>query len=165
MKKQVILLNGASSSGKSTLAKALQTLIYDRLSERYGIVSIDEFLGMTPDEAIYEDDVYQISGDLCEKALAILHTENGVIIDHVMTSKRIYDGLKQKLSSYDIRMVHVCCPLQLLRKREAERGDRCPGSAEASAEYLFPKEGYDLTVDTGLKSAEENAALIFDRFF
>lgn len=26
--------------------------------------------------------------------------------------------------------------------------NRCPGSAESSYEYLFPKDGYDLTVDT-----------------
>ena len=32
--------------------------------------------------------------------------------------------------------------------REAERGDRCAGSAEASLNYLYPKDEYDLCVDS-----------------
>ena len=94
MKREVILLNGPSSSGKSTLAKALQAL-----------------------------------------------------------------------SPCPMRMVYITCPLQLLKKRELERGDRAPGSAEASAEYLFPKKGYDLVVDTSLKSPAENSMMIFNKLF
>lgn len=67
MEQQVILLNGPSSSGKSTLAKALQGLISDKRSERYEVVSIDDFLNMPPSETIYEDDVFNISDDLCKK--------------------------------------------------------------------------------------------------
>ena len=165
MEQQIILLNGPSSSGKTTLAKTLQGLISDKRSERYEVVSIDDFLKMSPSETIYEDDVFNISDDLCKKALEILETGDGVIIDHVITSERIFEQLKGNLSSCHIRMVRISCPLHLLRKRELERGDRCPGSAEASAKYLFPKEGYDLVVDTGMKSPAENSLLIFDRFF
>ena len=56
MEKHIILLNGSSSSGKSTLAKALQALIADKRNERYEIVSIDDFLKMTIEDVIYEDD-------------------------------------------------------------------------------------------------------------
>ena len=34
MEKHIILLNGSSSSGKSTLAKVLQTVIEDKRNER-----------------------------------------------------------------------------------------------------------------------------------
>jgi len=165
MKQQIILLNGPSSSGKSTLAKAMQTLISDRCSERYEIVSIDDFLKMSSEEPIYEDDVFEISDDLCTKVLEIINTGAGVIIDHVITSERIFEHLKNCLSTCHIRMVRVTCPLHLLRKRELARGNRHQGSAEASEEYLFPKNGYDLVVDTGSKSPAENALLIFDTFF
>ena len=161
----VVLLNGPSSSGKSTLARALQQLIADKGSKRYEVVSIDDFLPMSPDETIYEDDVFSISDDLCKKAQEILETGAGVIIDHVITSERIFERLKENLSSSRIQTVCVTCPLQVLRTREQARGNRCPGSAEASAEYLFPKEGYDLTVDTGTKSPEENALMIFGQLF
>ena len=162
MGQQIILLNGPSSSGKSTLARTLQGLISDKRSERYEVVSIDDFLKMSPSETIYEDDVFNVSDDLCKRALELLETGSGVIIDHVITSERIYKQLKEDLSSCPVRTVRVTCPMDLLKKRELERGDRSPGSAEASAEYLFPKEGYDLVVDTGMKSPEENALMIIN---
>lgn len=165
MGQQVILLNGPSSSGKTTLARALQGLILDKRSERYGVVSIDDYLKMSPAETIYEDDVFNISDALCNQALEMLETRDGVIIDHVITSERIFEHLKENLSSCHIRMVRITCPLPLLRKRELERGDRSPGSAEASAKYLFPKEGYDLVVDTSTKSPAENAVVILDSLF
>ena len=60
MQKQIILLNGPSSSGKSTLAKTLQKLIEEKRNEKFRIVSIDDFLKMTAEDAIYEDDVFEI---------------------------------------------------------------------------------------------------------
>ena len=162
---QIILLNGPSSSGKSTLAKALQVLIQEKRSESYEVVSIDDFMNTDPMETIYEDGVYAVSGDLCERVLEILRTGSGVIIDHVITSKRIFRQLKEMLHAYPLCLIHITCPLEVLRERERARGDRCIGSAEASAEYLFPAEGYDLTVDTGMKSAEENASLILENVF
>ena len=165
MTQQIILLNGPSSSGKSTLARALQTLISDKCSERYEIVSIDDFLKMSPEEPIYEDDVFEISDDLCSKVQEITNAGTGVIIDHVITSERIFEHLKNHLTSSQIRLVRFSCPLRLLRERELARGNRPPGSAEASEEYLFPKNGYDLTVDTGSKSPAENALLIFETIF
>ncbi len=158
--KQVILLNGPSSSGKSTLAKELQALIKERSAEKYEVVSIDDFMKTNPMETIYEDDVYAVSGDLCEKVLEILGTGSGVIIDHVITSERIFRQLKEMLSAYPLRMVRITCPPEVLRKREQARGDRCAGSAEASAEYLYPKDGYDLTIDTGIKPPRELALIL-----
>ena len=163
--RQAILLNGPSSSGKSTLAKALQERIKEKESEGYEVVSIDDFMQTDPMETIYEEDVFAVSGDLCKRVLEVLETGSGVIIDHVITSERIFRQMKEMLHAYPMRLVHITCPPEILRERERARGDRCAGSAEASAEYLFPKEGYDLTVDTGKTPAAENASLIYKRFF
>ena len=92
MEQSVIILNGPSSSGKSTLARALRNLIRKKSGYLYEIVSIDDFLKMSVDEAIYEDDVFEISPALIEAALGALRTGSGVIIDHVITSKRIFDS-------------------------------------------------------------------------
>ena len=160
--RQVILLNGPSSSGKSTLAKALQALIAEWLGQRYAIITIDDYMKIPKDETIYEDDVFEISGELCQGALDALKTASGVIIDHVITSKRIDRGLRETLHSCRMTTVRVTCPLDILRQREAERGDRCPGSAESSETYLYPKDGYDLTVDTGALSPSEAAERILN---
>ncbi len=162
---RAILLNGPSSSGKSTLAKALQRLIGEKRSESYEVVSIDDFMQTDPMETIYEDDVYEVSGDLCRRAIEILETGAGVIIDHVITSERIFRELQETLRAYPLIPVQITCPLEILKAREQARGDRCAGSAEASAQYLFPQEGYDLTVDTGSTLPEKNASLIFERIF
>ena len=163
--KQVILLNGPSSSGKSTLAKELQALIREQKAEDYQVVSIDDFMTTDPMETIYEDDVFEISGEMCEQALEILKSGSGVIIDHVITSERIFRQLKEMLYAYPLRTVHITCPLEVLIEREQARGNRCAGSAEASAEYLYPRDGYDLTVDSNMKSPRENALSIIEKFF
>ena len=131
MNQHVILLNGPSSSGKSTLARALQNSILTEANEAYEVV------------------------------LELLEAGYGVIIDHVITRERIFEQLKTSLRSYSILMVNITCPLDILLNRESMRGDRCIGSAEASFKYLYPKEGYDLVVDTGTTAPKENAKLIY----
>lgn len=159
---KVILLNGPSSSGKSTLSKALQKAIYEARKEEYDIVSLDDFLKMSVDDVIYEDDVFEISPQICSTSLEGLKAGHGVIIDHVITSQRIFEQLMDAIQEYTLVLIHVTCPLQELQKREIQRNNRCIGSAEASFEYLYPKDGYDLTVDTLASSSEDIALEIVD---
>lgn len=158
--KQVILLNGPSSGGKSTLALALQKQFIDTLNYKYSIVSIDDFMKLRTDETIYEDDIYEISGDMCKAALADLKKHDGVIIDHVITSERIFNQLNEMLDPNPILLVHVTAPLSVLKEREKARGDRCIGSAESSYEYLYPRFGYDVTVDTYFNTPKMSAMKI-----
>ena len=160
MNNQIILLNGPSSSGKSTLARNLQALIGEKHRLCYEVISIDDFMKIATNETIYEDDVYEINEELCTTARKELETADGIIIDHVITSERIYQQLRDMLRDYPIRTVRVTCPLEILRKRETDRGDRCPGSAEASLTYLYPKDAYDLTVDTHEFTSLECAEII-----
>lgn len=165
MNKKIILLNGPSSSGKSSLSKALQELIADMRSEAYEIVSIDDFMKVSTSETIYEDDVYEISGEMCEKIRELFNGGKGVIIDHVITSERIYDQLIDSMAPDKVDTVHIVCPLDVLLRREEERGDRCVGSAESSYTYLYPKDGYDAEVNTGVMSSEEAASKIYSELF
>lgn len=142
------------------MAKTLKELIETKTTERYEIVSIDDFLKMTTEDAIYEDDVFGISLQLCEKALEALKSNSGVIIDHVITSERIFDQLKERLSLYRLYLIHVTCSLDVLNQREKKRKNRCVGSAESSYKYLFPKDGYDLTVETDILGTKECALKI-----
>lgn len=155
MKQNVILLNGPSSSGKSTLSIALQKSLEYETGKKYGIISIDNFLDMTINEVIYEDDVFEISPKLCKAAIDMALSQKNIIIDHVITSKRIFNQLIKALEFCDIYLISVTCPLQELIRREQKRKNRCLGSAEASFQYLFPQETYDLTIDTFETSIEE----------
>lgn len=146
--KRIILLNGASSSGKSTLAAAIKESLKVKCNLEYEIISIDDFLKMSSNDVIYEDDVYDISPMLCQRARELLQMKEGIIIDHVITSERIYCMLRESLQHYDFLSVHVMCPMRILKEREKQRGNRCIGSAEASLQYLYPKGGYEIMVDT-----------------
>lgn len=155
MKQKVILLNGPSSSGKSTLSIALQKTLGCETGEKYGIISIDNFLDMKKDKVIYEEDVFEISSKLCKAAIDMTTSQKNVIIDHVITSERIFKQLIEALEFCDIYLIKVTCPLQELIRREKQRNNRCLGSAEASSQYLFPQDTYDLIIDTFKNPIEE----------
>ena len=165
MDRKIILLNGPSSSGKSTLSRNLQNYIAEKTGDRYEVVSIDDFMKVSTSETIYEDDVFEISGEMCDKVLELYDSGVGIIIDHVITSERIFNELIDRMAPRVVSKVRITCPLEVLKKREQERGDRCVGSAEASFTYLFPKEGYDLTVDTSAAASERIAQEIFEKLF
>ena len=150
-KPDVIVLNGPSSAGKSSIAKVLQQLLLDSGTDTV-ILSLDDYLQMSANEPIWEDDVFAIMPHLCEDILEALQDGKTVIIDHVITSFRIWQALCNAVSRSQMKTVLVRCDAETLRRREAERGDRCAGSAEASLQYLYPKTGYDLCVDSSNKS-------------
>ena len=160
MRKKVILLNGPSSSGKSTLSATLHDVLKLKRNEEYAVISIDDFLVMTTDKTLYEEDVFEISLKLCEEAINMLNTKKGIIIDHVITSERIFNQIVEALNFCDIYLIKVTCPLTELIRREGQRKNRCLGSAEASYQYLYPKDTYDLIVDTLKMTTEECSLLI-----
>jgi chloramphenicol 3-O phosphotransferase len=145
-KADVILLNGPSSAGKSSIAKALRRKL--RGSENSVIVSLDDYLQMSADEPIWEDDVFAVMPRMCESISAALQDGKTVIIDHVIASGRIWRSLINAVSGFQMKTVLVSCDAETLRLREKARGDRCAGSAEASLRYLVPKTGYDVCVDS-----------------
>ena len=59
------------------------------------------------------------------------------------------DPLLEAAEGFSTVKVLVTCSLEILRKREKERGNRFAGSAETSLQYLYPKDGYDLRIDSG----------------
>ena len=155
-----ILLNSPSSAGKSSIAKALQRKLRD--SGSAVIISLDDYLQMSANEPIWEDDVFAIMPHMCEDLIEALQDGKTVIIDHVITSARIYRALNNAVDGFQMKTVLVSCDVETLRQREAERGDRYTGSAEASLQYLYPKAGYDLCVDSSEASPATLAEMIIN---
>ncbi len=94
--------------------------------------------------------------------MSALQDGNSVIVDHVITSARIYRALNNAVDGFQMKTVLVSCDVETLRRREAERGDRCTGSVEASLQYLYPKTGYDLCVDSSEASPATLAEMIIN---
>ena len=162
MMKNIILLNGPSSAGKSTLAAELQKRLGGRGIDSV-IISIDDYMETDPNETIYEDDIFEVMPPMCRDLQAYVLSGKTVIVDHAITSERIYDMFLEAAACGDALTVKVSCDLEILLRRERERGNRCPGSAEASLRYLWPKDGYGLCIDNGTVSAAENAETILKK--
>ena len=158
---RMILLNGPSSAGKSSVAKELLQKLALCGADPV-VISIDDYMKIAEDEEIWEDDVFEIMPDMCRDITPALRQGKWVIVDHVITSARIYEALLASAAGYGVTSVLVTCSLETLRKREKERGNRFIGSAEASYQYLYPKEGYDLRIDSGELPPAASADKIMD---
>lgn len=152
----VLFLNGTSSSGKTTLAKALQA----RLPQSWMVVSLDTYLNQL------HDDVLTDNRQMCELIPSLLDGFNGSIaavsragvsqiIDHVLQEPQWLTPCLHALQGIPVIFVKVDCPLDELKRREAARGDRPPGMAEYQFHRVHQNKQYDITVNTASMTADE----------
>jgi chloramphenicol 3-O phosphotransferase len=163
-KGQIIFLNGASSSGKGSIAKALQGIVEKPCVH----LSIDDYLGayqkgLWDNEEAVEREWPNIIAGFHAAAAAIARAGNLVIVDDVLEEEppwienvlTFFDGL-------DVTFVGVHCPLAELERREKERGDRRQGMARQQFEQVHAQAIYDVEVDTSVLCSEECASIIVD---
>lgn len=152
MSGKIIFVNGASSSGKSTLSRALQA----KLDEPFWHFSIDhlreanvlplqrikneEFLWSAMRPAFFE------GFHRCLPALA--EVGNNLIVEHIVETEAWMHRLVLLLEPFDVFFVGVHCPLPELERREMERGDRRIGDARQDYEVIHTFGAYDLEVDS-----------------
>lgn len=152
---RIILLNGASSAGKSTLARALR----DSLDEPFLHVSSDHLVaaGMLPRRRDSDgpfDWWHQVRPRFfagfhrCLPALAA--AGNDLIVDHVIEFPAWRDDLASLLADLDVFLVGVHCDLAELDRRERVRGDRRIGEGREHvvADRIHTFGPYDVEVDT-----------------
>ncbi len=157
-KGQVILLNGPSSAGKTTLGKALQ----DKLLAEYGIhsllFSIDQFLKAADGSCTTVLSCLEAtrlplieSFHACIEAAA--RAGAVVVADHVLGEKAAWvEDFCKRLSGIPVLPVQVACSRDELQKRELARKDRPPDWQHALRQHQSihrPLPG-QLVVDTTL---------------
>jgi chloramphenicol 3-O phosphotransferase len=180
-KVQVVLLNGVGSSGKTSIAKALQTMT----AEPFLHVQMDAFFEMLPEsyqqhpegftfETVCEDGKPAVvikAGPVGERAMdgmrhaiaAMAAEENNLIVDDVLTDGQLPE-YRRLLAAFHLRVVGVFAPLDVLEARERGRGDRLIGLARRQFDRVHAGVDYDLQVDTSITSALECARLTKARF-
>ncbi len=97
-------------------------------------------------------------------AIAALAAQgNNLIVDEVMTGDQMteYAAL---LAPFEVRVVGVFAPLDVLESRERQRGDRMRGLARWQFDRVHAGMRYDLEVDTSTATPEQCAALIKQKF-
>ncbi len=167
----IILLNGTSSAGKTTLAKALQKV----MDAPYLHVPIDSFEDMIPEadrfgepgSALWQPIFNRVISGFHHSLAALASAGSNLIVDHLLVQGvEPYNWLEEcldQIAPFTVYLVGVHCPLEELRRRELARGDRGVGQAERQFSRVHQHGVYDLEVDTSLLSAEECAVLIKER--
>ncbi len=181
MTAKIVLLNGVGSAGKSSIAKALQTIS----AAPFLHVQMDAFLGMLPEalqdhadgfsfETVLEDGKPSVvirSGPVGARTMrgmrhaiaAMAGQGNNLIVDDVIFGDEMAE-YRALLSDFDLHVVGVMAPLEVLEAREATRADRLPGLARWQYPRVHKGIGYDLEVDSSRLTPLECARRIQQEF-
>jgi chloramphenicol 3-O phosphotransferase len=159
----IVVLNGPSSSGKSTLSRYL----CENLVEHHLHIELDAFRNMEPTN--YWDVGQQLAqvrvAALCRaiNATAATFSRHGqpVIVDHVLSSDA-WHYMLEDLIGLPVLVIGVFCSLEILIERELTRGDRKIGLAKSQFDSIHTKRHYDHVVDTSSSSALDCAQSILE---
>jgi len=172
---QVIILNGGSSSGKSTIATSLQVT----LPSPWLWFSVDTLVDAMPKTFLTSEAGLEIGADgsvrpgpefrrletawmrgIATMARAGAH----IIIDDVFVSGAdARDRWRAALADVSVMWVGVRCDPAVAAEREQARGDRVVGMAAQQAQMVHRGIEYDMEVDTTDMSPQECARLIAKR--
>lgn len=161
---RMLLINGASSSGKSTLARMLQA----RMPGPFWHISIDHLRdsGVLPTARIRsrEFDWRALREPFFigfERSLvAYAEAGNDLIVEHIMESEAWLTRLAMTLAGLDVFFIGVHCPLDELERREIARGDRPLGDARRDFHRIHSYCTYDVEVDGTVDAAANADAVI-----
>lgn len=166
---QVILLNGASSSGKTTLCKTLKEMLpapyfylsSDQLVDSGALPNVDRQVNDTPWSWNILRPTF-FSG-FHKSIAAFAHAGNCILVEHIVEHPSWLQELVLELKDFHVFYVGVFCPIEEIRRREQARGDRYIGEGESHiADGIHTWSDYDLSIDTTKLSPKENAQLIVD---
>jgi chloramphenicol 3-O phosphotransferase len=175
---RIVLVNGTSSSGKTTLVKALQAILPDPWLE----IGIDRFVFALPkrylDQPLWSEVFRYVrpngategpfrieTGALGQRLVTGMHMTVAalaaggldVIVDHVLLEDAWLEECRRLWAGSEVTMVGVRCPLPVVIERERARRDRTIGQAEAQFAVVHEGRTYDLEVDTSILTPEEAA--------
>jgi chloramphenicol 3-O phosphotransferase len=159
---RLVLLNGPTSAGKTTLSQAVAA----RLATPWLVLPVDLFhqVRTRPDADLTPrqwNDVRRRTLAAYHRALAgAVASGCDVLGDHVLSEPWRLDDLLRLTEGMDVLLVHVTCSPAELRRREKARGERDPRTAVTQQRQAFQHGDCDLTVDTTYGPDEPTAALL-----
>lgn len=160
----VILLNGCSGAGKTSIGRALQAT----LAPPHVVTGIDDFVfRMLPPQWHGAADGLQFQPQAdgsvplhlgpgamaMERAFhrsvrALADCGLGVIVDDVILNAELLADWLDALEGVPVCFVGVHCALEELQQREAARPDRTKGHMQTHFAHVHAHGDYDLVVDT-----------------
>ena len=160
---KIILINGPSSSGKTTLALALQK----QLELPFIRFSFDLFMEHKafPTEQIHNGTFLweamrpSVFRGLHQCVPALATSGNNIIFDHIIETKEWLHQLISLIAELDVFFVGLHCSLPELERREFRRGNRNKGEAYRDFQTVHSITSYDLELDSE-NLLDDNVALL-----
>lgn len=155
----IIFIHGASSSGKSTLARAVQA----KIDQPFWHISIDHLRdgGVLPTARFkagdfdWETSRAAVFDGFHRSLAAYASAGNNLILEHILDTPGWHDQLVELLAPYDVFFVGLHTGLAELNRRETARGDRPVGSAEQDFRTIHQGLRYDLELSSN-EALDEN---------
>ena len=149
---KIIIINGPSSSGKTTFALALQR----QLELPFIRFSFDLFMEHKafPSEQIkngtfsWDEMRLSVFRGLHQCLPALATAGNNIIFDHIIETKEWLHHLISLVSELDVFFVGLHCSLPELERREIQRGDRNKGEAYRDFQSVHSITSYDLELNS-----------------
>ena len=169
---QVVVLNGGSSSGKSSMARELVRLLpgtwlrlgVDTLIDALAPSSQEEAdVGLVigaDGEVVVEPAFTRVERAWMRGVAAIAADVPVVVEDNFLSGPAAQQRWREALAGLDVLWVGVRCDAAVAEARERARGDRAVGMARAQTEVVHEGIGYDLEVDAGVLSPADAAAVV-----
>ena len=179
---RVVVLNGTTSAGKSTLAAALQAELVEH-GQCWIVLGIDDFLAKLPAPWVgfFEEGVHARDGIRFEQVgsaitihlgpvgrallagyrdavVAVVRQGMDVIVDEVVLDEAAWVQWEAGFAGLDAFWVRVEAPPEVYEERERARADRLTGQARSQAAFVHRYPRYDLVVDTSTSTPAELAA-------
>jgi chloramphenicol 3-O phosphotransferase len=169
----IIIINGTSSSGKTSIVHTLQDLLPEPALE----AGLDKFLWMMPKQYLERplwDEVLGLAssaGETGHKLVSAMHVAIAglskagwnVIADHVLVEPAWLKECVSIFSEMPAYLIGVQCPLNVLEEREHSRKNRTLGQARLQFPLIHKDKIYDLKVDTSISNPDECARQIMVR--
>ena len=146
MNGRIILLNGTSSAGKSTLAQALRT----ELNPSFCYYASDQLAqaGFRPIGSQARSEGRAPFFDGFHRSIAAFASAgNDLLVEHIIEELSWAHDLSRLLAPFDVFWIGVHAPLEEIERRERARGDRTLGEGlyHLKTHSFCP---YDLEVDS-----------------
>lgn len=186
----VIILNGPSGSGKSSIQRAFQRLMMPRLWLKTGVDDLFDRVmpDITPENLAYwqsENPIRWVEmttdsegkpvitlfiGEEAQKVAYAMNSaiasyaQNGcnLIVDYIAYDQAWLKDLQEKLEGVKTLLVKVEVSLETLEQREAARGTSPQGHARSHYQAVYGSIDYDLVVSSETSSPDEIAQKIAD---
>jgi chloramphenicol 3-O phosphotransferase len=160
---RIVLLNGAPSTGKTTLARALHATLPGPVFYQ----SLDDFRASIRPEFWIHGRVPGLFDRLVDTYVSCLREVAAHDLDIVAESLILptdlprYDEL---FGDFDVTIIGITCPLPEIRRREALRTDRYNGFLEPDLPTYEAVNSnvYDLLIDTSSESTSASLRRIVD---